>query len=358
MKAIILAGGGGTRLWPVSRKHSPKQVETIVGSDSLLRTTYDRIREGFAVADIYVATAHAQEPLVRRELPELPDTNLILEPARRDTAAAIGYALLRIARDHPDETFVTINSDAHVKDVGAYHKALKDADAVIRERPDHTLLIGITPAYAETGYGYIKTGDIALKSDVHVFHVERFVEKPDADTAAEYVAAGGYLWNPTLITGHVRHFLGHFETHLPEHASLFAEMSAAFGRPDEQEVIASAFERLPATSIDYGILEKADRMLVMPADFGWADVGNWRTVRDILAADEKENVVKGRHCGIDSEGNLIYSLSGKLVATAGVSNMIIIETDDVLLVCPQDRAHDVKRIVSELQKEKHLERFL
>lgn len=363
MKAIILAGGGGTRLWPVSRKTTPKQVEPIIGEKSLLRATFDRVRRGFAPEDIYVATAESHADLVCAQLPELVDANLVTEPCRRETAAAIGYALLRVAERFPHETFVTVNSDAYVRDVDEYHRVLAAAAKVVEADPAKTVLVGITPSYPETGYGYIKMGGEVMevesgRSTYAVHAVERFVEKPDLETARKYLAEGGYLWNPTLIVGRVDTFLGLFAKHLPTHALYFDRMRAAFGTEDEDEAVRSHFARIPAISIDYGILEKEEQMVVLPADFGWADVGNWRTVRDILAARPEENIVKGRHVGIESNGNLIYSFSGKLVATAGVCDMIIIETGDALLVCPKDRAQEVKALVGAMEDDLDLQKYL
>ncbi len=363
MKAIILAGGGGTRLWPVSRKTTPKQVEPIIGEKSLLRSTYDRIRHGFAKEDIFVATAESQADLIREQLPELPPENLIQEPCRRDTAAAIGYALLKIAERDPHATFVTVNSDAYVRDVEEYHRVLVAAGLAVEKYPDHVVLVGIKPSYPETGYGYIKAGPTAFRTAVDgmeypVHDVERFVEKPDLATAERYLADGSYLWNPTLLVAKVGHFLSLFREHLPTHALYFDRMREAFGTDDEDETVRAHFARIPAISIDYGVLEKEKRFFVIPADFGWADVGHWRTVRDILATNPKENVVKGRHVGLESDGNLIYGFSGKLIATAGVCDMIIIETGDALLICPKDRAQDVKKIVSQLEDDLDLQKYL
>lgn len=363
MKAIILAGGSGTRLWPVSRRKNPKQVEAIIGEYSLIQTTYRRLLQGFRPEDIYVATAKEHEAMIVSQLPDLPKDNLIPEPDRRDTAAAIGYALVRIAAAAPDETFITINSDAFVADTDEYHRVLALAGDIVRDHPDNTLLVGITPTYPETGYGYIKTGTMAERRSGgdrtdSVFFVEKFVEKPDLRRAEEYMAHGGYLWNPTLIVGRIGRFLGYYEELLPGHAAAFREIASAIGTAEEDAVISRCFGELEPVSIDYGILEKSEGLLVLPAEFGWADVGNWKTVLDLLAEKKGGNVIKGTHVGVDSSGNLIYSYGNKLVATAGLSGMIVIETEDVLLVCPQERAQDVKKIVGELKAQKDLQKYL
>ncbi|MBI4458421.1 mannose-1-phosphate guanylyltransferase [Candidatus Uhrbacteria bacterium] len=359
MKAIILAGGGGTRLWPVSRSIRPKQVVSVIGSTTLLAATFARLRKGFAAKDILVSTSEENREAVRVALPALPPANLIAEPCRRETAAAIGFALAHIARRAPDETFVTINADAYVRDVPAYHRAIRAAEAAVLAKPDRTALVGIEPTYPETGYGYMKIGRrLRLAGAGEAYEVERFVEKPDLVTAARYFQEGGYLWNPTLVVGKVRHFLGLYDKHLPEHAARLKAIAAALGRPGAEQVIRRQFSRIPPVSIDYGILEKESGLMAVKAEFGWADVGNWRTVREILARKPDDNVVRGLHVGVDSNRNLIVSSSGKLVATAGVSDMVIVETADAILVCPQDRAHDVKKLVATIKGKRGLRKYL
>ncbi|MEA3249741.1 MAG: sugar phosphate nucleotidyltransferase [Patescibacteria group bacterium] len=359
MIALILAGGGGTRLWPVSRKDNPKQIGSIVGGDSMLRVTYFRLRKGFEPQDIFVATSADHGPAVKEQLSELPEGNVILEPCRRDTAAAIGYALLNIARARPEETFVVINSDAHVKDGEAYHRAIRAAESVVRDNPGRTALIGIRPEYPETGYGYIKMGrQFGDANDYGVFDVERFVEKPDEPTAKEYVTDGSYLWNPTLIVGSVSGFLESFGKHLSEHYHLFMKMKEVFGREGEEQSVGAFFEQLPKMSIDYGILEKMDDLLVIPAAFGWMDIGNWRTVKEVMEVGSEKNTVRGKHLEIDSVDNLIYAPDGKMIATVGLKETVVVDTGDALLVCPLDRAHEVKRLVEMMENDEETRGFL
>ncbi|MFH1047878.1 MAG: sugar phosphate nucleotidyltransferase [Patescibacteria group bacterium] len=357
MIALILAGGGGTRLWPVSRKANPKQIEAFIGEHSMLKATFARVRQFFSADDIFVASSASHAAVVRAQLPELPERNLILEPCRRETAAAIGFALLQISRTRPTEVFVLINSDAHVKDEATYARTIFAAGKLAAT--GRNVLIGLTPSYPETGYGYIKMGEASESIDGFAIHaVERFVEKPDRETAERYLADGHYLWNATLLVAPVQGFLELYDQHLPEQAALFEKMRTAFDTAEETVVVESCFARLPAVSIDYGILEKAIDLAVLPADFGWLDIGNWRAVRDVLARRNDENVVQGRHVAIDSSGNLIHGAADKLIATIGISDLIIVDTGDALLICPRDRAHEVKDIVGRLKEDESLEKYL
>ncbi len=346
--AIVLAGGSGTRLWPVSRRNAPKQLQPILGSDTLLRSTWKRLRVGLPASRILVVTGAAQSELVRKDLPELPAENLLVEPMKRDTAAAVGFGVAAVLARDPEATVATINSDAHVKDEKEYWRVIRLAARTARARR-RVVLVGIRPSYPETGYGYIKMGP-QIRPDI--FAVDGFREKPDLKTAEQYVAQWEYLWNPTLIVAEARTLLGAFKTHLPKTWSALETVRRGWKTPRRQAILERAFAGIVPISIDYGVLEKEKKMLVIPADFGWADVGHWRAVHDVLSIKPGRNVTRGIHIGHESEGNLLYSFSGKLVATAGLRDMIVLETEDVILVCPKSRAQDVKKIVETLERKK------
>lgn len=357
MYAILLAGGHGTRLWPVSRKLIPKQLQPILGEDSLLRSTWKRLRKGLPASRILVVTNAQQAEFIRKDLPELPEANLLIEPMKRDTAAAIGFAAAVAHCRDPRAVVATINSDAHVRDVREYWRVLKLAERVARQS-GRIALVGVRPSYPETGYGYIKMGSQVMrlrrpkKGYDEIFDVEGFREKPDLETAKAYVAQWEYLWNPTLIVATAHGLLEAFKRHLPKTHKELMRVSAAWDKPHCGRVLKASFDRIEPISIDYGVLEKEKRMLVVPADFGWADVGHWRAVHEVLSAKASSNVARGRHVAHDSEGNLLYSFTGKLIAVAGLKDTVVVETEDVVLVCPKDRAQDVKKLVEKLEKRK------
>ncbi|MEK7570551.1 MAG: sugar phosphate nucleotidyltransferase [Patescibacteria group bacterium] len=352
MDVVILAGGGGTRLWPVSRTANPKQFQPFLGKHTLLEKTYQRMRKGFGPSHIFVSTNSTQQKLIARQLPKVPASHYIIEPAKRDTAPALGLAAAWLAKRNPEAIFVTANVDHYIEKDAAFHAALKAAEKVVRAHPHTVTLLGVNPTYPETGYGYIKMGRSAMRvGKQEVFHVGAFIEKPDLATAQKYLKQWEYLWNPAMFVWRAQTLLDLFQQHLPKHYAVLMRIQRALGTPSQAAVIKREFPKMAPISIDYGIMEKLKHMYVLPVDLGWADVGHWRTVRDVLQGGKKVNVIRGNHIGT-ARNSLIYSYTKRIIATAGVQDLIIVDMDDALLVVPADRAQDVKKLVDELKARK------
>jgi len=353
MKIVILAGGGGTRLWPVSRKSKPKQIQPFIGNKTLLQKTYDRQRRGFHVKDIYVSTNYKSFNIIKKQIPKMPRQNFVLETAKRDTAAAIGLSAAYLAKQNPHDVMMMANSDHFIKNEKEYTRLLRLAERIIKNNPKYSLLIGIRPTYPETGYGYIKINKIFQQSgNDEIFYGQKFVEKPDLETAKKYIKSWDYLWNSAMFCWRVDYLLSMYKKYLPAHYKILMRIQPALGTSQEKKVVAREYKKMKPISIDYGIMERTRKILVIPASFDWADVGHWRAVKDILARQPGDNVIRGKHLSIDSRNNLIYSYTGKLIATADVNDMIIIDMEDCLLVCSKERAQDVKKIVEQLEKKK------
>jgi len=351
MDVVILAGGGGTRLWPVSRTANPKQFQPFLGRHTLLQKTYQRVRRVFRPSQIFISTNVTQRKLIARQLPKIPASQYIVEPEKRDTAPALGLAAAWLAKRNPEAVFVTANVDHFIQDEAAYGRALKVAEQVVHRHPDTVTLLGIRPTYPETGYGYIKVGKRAFtQGRQRVYRVDRFVEKPTLATAKQYLKRG-YLWNPAIFVWRAQTLLDLFQRHLPSHFRGLRTIQKAIGTPKQHAVLKREFHRFKPISIDYGIMEKLHRMYVLPVDLGWADVGHWRTVRDVLQRGSRKNIVRGAHIGT-ADNSLIYGYTKRLIATSGVHNLIIIDTDDALLICSEDQAQDVKKLVDELKAKK------
>jgi len=389
MYPIILAGGVGTRLWPVSRKNAPKQMKIFYGKESLLRHTWRRIAGKFKIQDIFLATSSEFFNLVKLDLPEIKRQNISLEPCRRDTAPALGLALAKVHKRDNNAVFTLVNSDGHIKNEKEYFRMLDLAEKTVKKHPEKIVLIGVKPKYPETGYGYIRMGNEFLKfphpllppppkgrgreggggfsSNINkfdeIYTVESFVEKPDLKTAQKMVDSWEYLWNATMIVSRVDTFLSLYKKYLPKIYKGLMEIEKSIGAVREKEVIKNEFLKMDKISLDYGILEKVSKnepgkMLALPADLGWADVGHWRAVFDVLSDKKNNNVVYGQYFGLDSNKNLIYNLSQKLVVTLGLEEMIVVEMPDVVFVAPKSKAQEVKRLVGEMEKDRKLKKFI
>jgi mannose-1-phosphate guanylyltransferase len=349
--AVILAGGSGTRFWPASRMSRPKQLLSLAGNEPLLRASIARISAHVPPERVLVATgAHLLEATAE-VLPDVPRENLLAEPAPRNTAPCIAWATARIARTDPDAVVCVLPSDHHVTDQHAFSRIV--GMAIDAARGDRIVTIGIVPTRAETGYGYVEVGDAIAQG---VFAVRRFVEKPDRDRAEEYLSANAdsirYLWNAGMFFFRARVMMDAVCKYLPEVASGLARIEQAAKQGQEERVLAEVFPRLPSISIDYGIMEKASFIAVIPGSFGWSDLGSWQSAWELAEKDDDGNVLPPGAVSVGSARNLVSVMTkGKprTWALAHVEDLVIVETDDAVLVIPRERAQDVRAVVEILK---------
>jgi mannose-1-phosphate guanylyltransferase len=355
--AVIPAGGSGTRLWPLSRAGRPKFLHALTGtSASLLQATVERLGPLAAPETTYVVTGVAHAAAVARQLPDLPAENVLVEPSPRDSCPAIGLAAAVIAAREPRAVMGSFAADHLVRDpdtfVGAVRAAVAGAERGL------LMTVGITPTHPETGYGYVRAGEPIEGSPLR--RVEEFTEKPPYDVAVSYVDSGRYFWNASIFVWRVDVFLAELERQQPLlHAGLM-RIAAAWHDPDREQVFGEVWPTLPKISVDYAVMEgaaAAGLVGTVPGDFGWNDVGDFHTLGDVLDGDQLGNVVlsadgeqKGEAVLHDAQRMVVVPHSGRLVTAVGVRDLVIVDTPDAVLVCPRNRAQDVKKLVDELKE--------
>ena len=346
--AVILAGGSGTRLWPRSRGSKPKQFLDITGPRTMLQEAVDRILPLFPYERIWVITNRSYLPLVREQVPALPEHNLIGEIMGRGTAPAIGLAAMVLRRQDPDAVMVVLTADHLIRRREQFVRALSAAVQVAQK--GHLVTLGIEPRYPETGYGYIEQGDLLYHVDgFGAYRVVRFTEKPDRLTAQEFISSGRYVWNSGMFIWRVEAILAEMARQMPALYAQLQEIADAWGTPAQEETLQRVWPAIQAQTIDFGVMEHARDVVVIPVDIGWSDIGSWAALLDILPADEQGNVLAGDVEALDTRNSFIYS-AGRLIAVIGLNEMIVVDAGDALLICPRDRAQDVRHIVEQLKE--------
>jgi mannose-1-phosphate guanylyltransferase len=357
---VIIAGGKGTRLWPVSRANDPKQVKPFEDDKSLLQKTFARVAELAGPDKVWIETAAQYEGLIREQLTQLAENNFIAEPAQRNTAPAVGIAAAVLHKLDPESVMLQAWSDHWFKDVEEYLAKVRQAYELLKEYPDYLIDIVAKPEYPATGFGYLEVKEPAKNSqNVEAFFVKRFVEKPDLTTAEKYLEAGTFYWNPAIFLWKTQTILDLFKEHKPEMYGKLMEIAESFGTPEWQTKLNEIYPTLENISIDYAILEKTDRIIMLPAEMGWKDVGAWQAVYEILQSGTDEAVARGKKViAVDSKDTLIYGGNDhRLIGVVGVEDLVIVDTDDALLVMRKSKDQDIKQLVEKI-REQGLEDYL
>ncbi len=347
--AVVMAGGGGTRLWPMSRKKHPKQTLNLVEERSLFQTSVDRLLPLLPLERIFVVTAEEQVNGLHAQYPQLPRANFIVEPLGRGTASCIGLAALHLRRIDPDGVMIVVTADHHIKDHDAFIRALGTACAVAAD--GYLVTLGVTPTFASTGYGYIRFGEPVESGDGDdVFEVDAFIEKPDLPTAELFMAAGTYAWNSGMFVWRADRILAAIAIWMPTLHEVLDELDAVWGSDDYVAQLTSLWPGLQKETIDYGIMERADRVAVVPVDIGWSDIGSWDTVMAVHAADAAGNVLLGDVLQIGTEDTLVMAEGGRLVALVGVEDLIVIDTPDAVFITRRGLSQQVREVVRQLEE--------
>jgi mannose-1-phosphate guanylyltransferase len=346
MYALILAGGCGTRLWPYSRDRQPKQFLRLTGERTMLQATVERVRPLIPLERVFVATGAAYIDMVAEQLPEIPRANILAEPIGRGTAPCIGLAALVLYSRDPDAVMVVLSADHRIEHADRFHAALTCGAELAQH--GHLVTLGIQPTAPSTAYGYIRCGAaLGHSSELRAYQVAMFAEKPDEPRARAYLASGDYLWNAGMFVWRADRILEELARHQPALSDALIAIDAAKGMPEQQLAAWAAIEAAP---IDVAVMERTDRAVVIPCDLGWSDVGDWAALADTLPVDEYGNAVVGTHINLNTYDSLIYG-GRRVVATIGVTELVIVDMDDVLLVCPRSRAQDVKAIVAQVREQ-------
>jgi mannose-1-phosphate guanylyltransferase len=342
--ALIMAGGEGTRFWPLSRKDNPKQFLKLNDDQkTMLQETVERIKELVPIEQIFIATNEAYREAIKKQLDGIPSENIIVEPMKRNTAACIGLSSVVIEDKYPGSTMIVLPADHLIKNEKKFVNILSKA-VMTAATGKNLVTLGIKPTHPETGYGYIHYVDHLHTIDGdQVFKVQNFTEKPDLDIAKEFLNDGNYLWNSGMFIWRLDSILYNIEKYLPEMYKSLVNIKNALGTDLEHKVIKNEFKHMESVSIDYGIMEKTDDIFVIPSSFGWDDLGSWPALERIKKIDDNGNVVVGKHYGIDTTNSIIHS-PNKVVTTIGLDDVVIVDTEDAILICDKNRAQEVKEI--------------
>ncbi len=349
ISVVIMAGGKGERFWPRSRVNLPKQFLSLTDDGkSMIQHTVERLEGMVEKENIYVVTNELYENLVKEHIPYIPERNIIIEPMSKNTAPCIGLAAVHISRKNPESKMIVLPADHLIKFNEIFLDTLKTAIEVTGEG-DNLATIGITPNYPETGYGYInfKKGN-TLKNIKNVYEVLKFEEKPDLEKAKEYLASGKYLWNSGMFVWKVSTILKNFEKYLPEVYKGLKKIEDSIGSDEYKEVLEKEFAIFPSESIDYGIMEKAENIYVIPGNFGWDDVGSWLSLERIKRSNQDGNVIDGNVISIRTRNSIIQG-TDKLIAAIGLKDIIVVDTEDAILICNKDNTQEVKEVINNLK---------
>lgn len=351
LHAIVMAGGSGTRFWPASRAALPKQLLPLAGDRTLLEDTVARLEGLVPPERTLVVTSARLLDAARRQLPGIPADCLVGEPCKRDTAPCIGLAALLVSRTDPDATMAVMPSDHVIRPADTFRAAIRQAAGLVEQHPGRLVTFGIRPTYPAESFGYIQQGaPLPGGSDEAPAHaVAAFREKPPASVAAEYVAAGTYLWNAGIFVWKAATILEALAERQPECLARLEAIAAAWDGPDRDRVFAEEFAAIKGISIDYAVLEHARDVAVIEAPFGWDDLGGWSAVARQRGSDPSGNTVVGRHLGIESSGTIVHAADGHLVVTMGLVDMLVVHTPDATLVASRDREEAVRKVVTELE---------
>jgi mannose-1-phosphate guanylyltransferase len=360
---VILAGGSGTRFWPRSRKSRAKQVLALNGARTMIQETVDRLKGVADLSDVWVITNELLDDLIAEQLPEVPREQILSEPAARNTAPACALAAFLLEKNAPETVVGVFPSDHVVKDAARFAEVIR-AGVKLAASGERIVVLGVPPTRAETGYGYIEQGGVVDSVDgIRVRHVKRFTEKPKLDVAEEFVASGNYGWNSGMFLWSARTLTGAIREHCPAMAPLLEKIAAAYGTPEFAVVFAEVYPQCENISIDYAVLEPrsakgegASEIYCLPGDFGWNDLGCWDALHEHSAGCAPEEVAltnvfddnDSQHVVIDSCGNYVYA-PGKAVALVGVCNLVVVQTEDALLITTRERSQDVGKVVAELK---------
>jgi len=349
MKLVIMAGGKGTRLWPVSRAGKPKQFQCLTGDKTMLQETYLRLRQIAEPADIYVATNQEYVSEVEKEMLEFPKENIIAEPIGRNTAPSIALAAAIIAAKDENEIMGVFPADHFIENPEVLLNAIQKGKDFLEKNDQYLLTFGITPSAPETGYGYIKKdGDLEKIGDVQIFKAEKFVEKPNYETAQKYLEAGDYFWNSGMFLWKTKTIIDKFKKYVPDDYVRLMKIKDSVKNGNYAEVLEKEFPEMDKNSIDYAILENEPDVALIPLEMQWSDVGSWTALKDTLISASKENFVRGEHINFDSENLLVYG-SDKLITTIGVKDLIIVDTNDAILICDRNKSQLVSDVVKKLE---------
>jgi len=348
--AVILAGGLGQRFWPMSRRERPKQLIDLTGGGSMIALTCDRLARLCSPEEIFIVTVAAQLDAIEREIgPRVPRENIIVEPVGRNTAASIGLSAVLLERRFGDVPLFVVPADHFIADHEAFAAAARLAEAYVRTH-DCLLTFGIRPSKPETGYGYIHAGrSVPESGGAALFQADSFHEKPSLEAARTFAETDTYFWNSGMFMWRPRVIRGAIATHLPDLDAVLRKIDSRIGTEKVDDVLKSVYPEAPSISIDYGVMEKADHVVVLRGDFDWNDVGSWENLRALYPEDSNGNVFVGDHIAVDSTGNTVFS-GDRFVGLVGVKDVVVVDGGDAILVCGRDSVQQVREIVEALRK--------